>query len=100
VVAVFAAIVAALQAADARTERRAAESLKNDISVVAANVTKMAFVLAEGSGRLGGVPDEHMAVVKRYQEAMRPYLPAGLDAEIERTLRELDAQIRRRNERQ
>ena|SRR5437879_3319686 len=99
VVAVCAAVVAALQAADARAERRAAESLRKDIGVVAANVTKMAFVLADGSGRFGGVSDVHVAAIKRYEEAMRAYLPPGLDAEIEKTLVELDGQIRRRNER-
>jgi hypothetical protein len=93
------ATVSAFQAADARAERRAAESLRRDISLVAANVTKMAFVLANGSGRFGGPSDVHIAVIKRYEEAMRPYLPQDLDREIERTLRELDAEIRSRNQR-
>jgi len=99
VVAVGAAVVAFSQAADARAERRAAESLRRDISLVAANVTKTALVLAERSGRFSGPSDVHIAVIKRYEEAMRAYLPPGLDAEIEKTLVELDGQIRRRNER-
>jgi hypothetical protein len=99
VVAVGAAVVAFSQAADARAERRAAESLRRDISLVAANVTKMALVLADGSGRFGGPSDVHIAVIERYEEAIRAYLPPGLDAEIEKTLVELDGQIRRRNER-
>src|SRR5262249_52021068 len=97
-VTLFAASVAAYQAANARAERRAVESLRKDIGVVAANVTKMAFVLADGSNRFGGMSDFHLAAIRRYEEAMRVYLPPDGDADIAKILRERDDQIRRSNE--
>jgi len=51
IVAVVAAAIAWSQAADARADRIATETLRRDISAVAENVTKMAFV--RSGGRLG-----------------------------------------------
>lgn len=97
-ISVIAAAVAVNQAADARSERRAVEALRKDISVVATNITKMAFVVADGSGKFDGFPDVHLAAIKRYEEAMRPYLPPELDTNIQATIRDLNEQIHKRIE--
>ncbi len=99
-VSIVAAVVAANQAADARAERRAAEQLKKDISVVAENTTKMAFIIADGSSRFGGIPAEHLEVIKQYENAIKTYLPSNIDTEIKNTLRGLDEQIRQKGDKQ
>ena len=99
VISIVAAAVAWVQAVDARAERRAAEALRKDINTVAEQVTKMAFVVADGSGRFGGFPKVHLEQVERYREAMRPYLPPGLEGEIANTIRELNERIRQESER-
>lgn len=94
-VALIAAVAAGVQAADARSERRATEQLRNEISLVAANITKMAFVVADGSSRWDGFPPQHLEVIKTYQAAMKGFLPADLEKEIASTLSDLDQKIQR-----
>jgi alkylation response protein AidB-like acyl-CoA dehydrogenase len=98
VIAVVAAAVAVSQAADARAERQTADQLKKDIVIVAANVTKMAFIVADGSSRFGGIPDEHLRAIRRYENSIRTYLPPDIDTDIKNTIHDLDEQTRRRNE--
>jgi hypothetical protein len=97
IVAIVAAVIAGIQARDARQERIATETLRRDISSVAANVTRMAFVVADGLGRWGGVPDVHRRRLEEYRDAMRTVLPPDLAREIDQTIRDLDQQIRDRN---
>lgn len=99
VIAVVAAAVAVSQAADARAERQTADQLKKDIVIVATNMTKMAFIVADGSSRFGGIPDEHLQAIRRYENSMRTYLPPDIDTDVKNTIHDLDEQIRRRNER-
>lgn len=93
-VSVVAAAVAIDQAENARDERRAVETLRNDISAVAENVTKMAFVVADGSHGIGEFPKVHLDELKRLKEAIRPYTSPGLDSEIEKMVRNLNERTR------
>lgn len=100
IVAIAAATCAGVQATVARAERASAAQLKEDVGKIAENVTKMAFVLADGSRLYGGVPDEHIEAIRRYEENIRQYLPPGIDKDIQNTIRDLNEQIRKRNQRQ
>ena len=108
IITLVATVAATFQAADARGERRATEQLRNEteqlrnetkelrneISSVAANVTKMAYVVADGSSRWDGFPPQHLEVIKTYQAAMTAVLPADLEKEIASTLNDLEQKIR------
>ena len=64
---------------------------------MATNLIKMVFVLSDGSGRLGGIPEEHRAKLHEYAEALKPYLEDDnndLFRDIQPTIENLDKQNR------
>jgi hypothetical protein len=80
----------------ARADRIATETLRREINSVAETSRRLAFVLADGAGRWGGVPDIHRNPLEEYRDAMRPLLPPSLQ-EIVRTTRDLNQPIRELN---
>ena len=90
-----AAFVAWQQALDARKERKAADELKKDIVVIAENVTKMSYVLADGSVYFDGIPKQHMQKIDDYKNAIKKYLPPTIDKDIKDTLKELKKGVKK-----
>lgn len=93
IISTVAALIAYNQATEAKSERKISEQLKKDIAIVAENTTKMAYVIADGTGRWGGMGDEHLQTIKQYENAMRQYLSPSIDTDIQNTIRTLDERI-------
>jgi hypothetical protein len=106
--AFFSANYAYRQAVDANVARKAAElnleksvsvqqevaRTKTDITIVAENVTKMALLLVDGSGRFDGIPQEYRDRIKMYKQALSPYLSPQVDAEVGAIIRQLNDRVR------
>lgn len=88
IIAFSATVVAWLQAYEARKEREA-------VAVIAENVTKMAYVLADGSIYFDGIPKQHMQKIDDYKNALQKYLPPTIDKDIKDTLKELNKGVKR-----
>lgn len=73
------------------------ENQKRSLVTVADTLTKMAFVLADGSGRLGGFPEPHMKKIQEYRTSLKQYTDPNLDKEIKRTIQNLDIEIKEKN---
>jgi hypothetical protein len=94
-IAVGAAFITWQQASDARRERRAVDELKQDIVVIAENMTKMAYVIADGSVYFDGIPKQHMKKIDDYKNALQKYLSPTIDKDIKETLKELNKGVKR-----
>lgn len=90
VVAVLVALFTLQQASNAHKERAAAEEAKKDVADLAENMTKLAYVIIDGSGRWGGVPKQHINKINEYKNALKKYLPPTIDDEIKKTLKDLN----------
>jgi hypothetical protein len=73
--------------------RRDVANQKKSLSLLAETAIKIAYVLADGSGRLGGMPESHMKQIKVYQASMKDFLSPNLDKEIDQTMRRLEREI-------
>ena len=82
IIAILTAAFTGYQANAARTEREA-------VSVVAENVTKMAYVLSDGSVYFDGIPKHHIQKINDYKNAMKKYLPPTIDNDIRKIIEEL-----------
>lgn len=72
---------------------------KRDISKIAEVVIKSAFVLADGSSRLGGTPAEHKAKLEEYTKELTELTRQNrseLLEEVNKTLQELNDSIKKR----
>jgi hypothetical protein len=76
--------------------RRDVESQKKALTDVAGTMTKMAFVLADGSGRWGGFPETHLKQIQQYRASLHQYIDPNLDKEISQTLLSLEMQIKKK----
>jgi hypothetical protein len=94
-IAIASAVIAWQQANEARKEKKATADLKAEVVSVAENLTKMAFVLADGTGRWDGIPPQHMEKIKEYKAKLEKQLPATIDKEISSTLKDLNKSIKR-----
>ena len=74
--------------------QRDVENQKKSLARLAETETKMAFVLADGSGRFGGFPELHLRQIRAYQASIKDYLSPDLDKEIDETIRRLDQEIK------
>jgi len=75
--------------------RKDVENQKKSLALLAETATKMAFVLADGSGRWGGFPEPHLRQIKAYQASIKDYLSPNLDKEIDETIRRLEQEIKK-----
>ena len=69
---------------------------KKDVSKVTETFIKIAHVLADGTGRYGGVPQEHLDQIKKYQNSLKEYLSSDFDDEIKNTIQEINDAINSR----
>ena len=75
--------------------RKDVDNQRKSLVLLAETATKMAFVLADGSGRFGGFPDPHLRQIKAYQASIKDYLSPNLDKEIDQTIRRLDEECKK-----
>jgi len=80
--------------------KREIEQSKEQMSLLARNMFKTAFILADGSARWGGTPPEHKEKIREYMESLDEYLDANLDSEIQADIKTLAAEIEARNKKQ
>jgi len=76
-----------------------AEATKEQIKNIADLIVKSAFVLSDGSSRMGGTPPEHKAKLEEYTRELAGITkqnPADLLEEVNRTLKELNDSINKR----
>lgn len=71
---------------------------KEEIKKIANTIVKMSYILADGSGRWDGIPEEHLAQIKKYRESLKEYLDPNLDQDVQKTISQLDEQIKKRTE--
>ena len=74
------------------------ENQKKALTNVAETMTKMAFVLADGSGRWGGFPESHLKQIQEYRASLHQYIDPNLDKEISQTLHNLEMQNKKKQE--
>jgi len=72
------------------------ELKKEEIQRLAEVLIKISCVLADGSGRYGGFPPEHLEKIKDYQNIIRNYLPDNIEKEIDDTIRNINQLIEKR----
>ncbi len=72
------------------------ETKKHEISILAETMLKIAYILAEGSTRLGGVPDEHVEKIKQYENKISDLLNTNIEDEVKIVLEQLDSTIQQR----
>ena len=70
------------------------EKQKRSLATVADTLTKMTYILADGSGRYGGIPAAHLKKIQEYRMSLQDYTDPNLDKEIEHTIQNLDLQIK------
>src|SRR5258708_2746435 len=88
-VSVIAAWCSYQSSRDARSERIQSEVIRKDIITVADATTKMTAVLADGSGRWGGIPSNYRDELKKYQDELKPYLTNNFEVEMDATIQRL-----------
>lgn len=71
---------------------------KEEIKKIANTMVKMSYVLADGTGRWDGMPKEHLEQIKKYRESIKEYLDPNLDQDIQKTISQLNEQIKKRTE--
>jgi hypothetical protein len=92
-ISVIALLLSILTFFETRNERVAASKALQDTRNVANNVIKMSYVVADGSGRFGGIPQEHLNKIKEYENKLKPMLDSNLDNEINADIKEINNQI-------
>lgn len=75
--------------------RKDVEKQKKSLAQLAEIATKMAFILADGSGRYGGFPEPHLRQIKVYKASISDYLDPNLDKEINQTIKRLEQEIKK-----
>jgi hypothetical protein len=79
---------------------RSINTAKNEISEIAGATIKIAYILADGSGRWGGMPDEHMNKIKEYEKNIEKYFSGDLHGEIKKALDDVNQSINSRIEKE
>ena len=74
------------------------EAKKDEISMIAETNLKIAYILADGSSRWGGVPPEHLAKIKEFEKEIGEFLSNDFEDEIKAILVDLDKKIKKRIE--
>ena len=69
---------------------------KNEISEIANVIIKVAYILADGSGRWGGPSEEHLNKVKKYEKQIGKYLSDDLHKKIQEDINEVNKIINSR----
>jgi hypothetical protein len=80
--------------------RKEIETSKKEISTVATTLLKITYLVADGSGRWGGMPQEHLDEIRKLQSSLHNYLPEDLEKDVQKRVALLNEQINLRNKKQ
>jgi len=73
--------------------RQEIEASKDEIEKLANTLIKVSYVIADGSSRFGGMPEEHQSKIKEYQNSIKDFLDKNIDDEISNTISGLNDAI-------
>lgn len=89
-------IVTVLTFLQTRQENISAAESAKEVKRVATTVVKMSHILADGAGRFGGFPDEHLNKIKEYQKEIGESLDRNIDEIIRNDIKEVNRLLRDR----
>jgi len=69
---------------------------RKEIEDIAVSLFKVAHILADGTGRMGGMPDEHKNKILSIQEEMGKYINPNLSKDVKETIDLLNKEIEER----
>lgn len=103
IISIISATASYMQMTEARNERIEAEKAlaeanlaKESVKETATALLKISYILADGSSRWGGVPQEHKDKIKEYQQSIGNYLDKNLENELKNDIKELNTKIEKR----
>jgi len=69
---------------------------KNEIKAVANSLVKISYIVADGSGRLGGMPKEYLNKINELQDSIRLYLDKDIASQVDSLMKVLRNQIKQK----
>lgn len=63
---------------------------KDEIIKITSDLIKIAHIISDGSGRIGGMPKGHLDEIKNIQDSLRNYLDPNLNQQIDSMILKLN----------
>jgi hypothetical protein len=63
---------------------------KDEIVKITSGLIKIAYIISDGSSRVGGMPQKHTNEIKKIQDSLKFYLDSNLNAQIDSTIFKLN----------
>lgn len=102
--AIIAATIAWTQTIETKKERVKAEEalretnkIKESIAKTATALLKISHIIADGSSRFGGMPEEHSNRIKKYQESIKDFIDKDLELEVKKDIQEINEATKKKN---